>query len=273
MNIHIITQNEPFYIPKMIKYIFKNKTSDINITSYTIMKPHRKNKSMKHWIYERIIVYNLYELFLVFAAFSLIKLLKLFIRDSSYNSQKVLQKEQAINVETEDINSTEYLNKLKEFNIDIIISISCPQLFGEELLKLPNMACINAHGTLLPRHRGVFGSWWTLFKNDDYAGGTIHTMELKLDAGKILWQESFLVTKKDTQYSIAYKTKAMMAKGILKTIENYKNNRVSSISSSYKNSYHRAPTKLQGMEFHEKGKKIIIFSDLLNIIKKDYKNA
>ena len=28
-----------------------------------------------------------------------------------------------------------------------------------KLLKLPKKACLNAHGTLLPRHRGVFGSW------------------------------------------------------------------------------------------------------------------
>ena len=107
----------------------------------------------------------------------------------------------------------------------------------------------------MPRHRGVFGSWWTLFENDDCAGGTIHTMELKLDAGIILWQESFFVNERETQYSIAYKTKMMMAKGILETINNYKNNNIPSISSSYKSSYHRAPTKQQGKEFHKRGKK------------------
>ena len=219
------------------------------------MKPHRKNKNMIHWINERVRIYNLYELLLVFIPFTFIKFIKIFKSDYSFNSQKIFKKGQAINIETENINSTSYLNKLKELNIDIIISISCPQIFAEKLLKLPRIACINAHGTLLPRHRGVFGSWWTLFENDDCAGGTIHTMELKLDAGIILWQESFFVNERETQYSIAYKTKMMMAKGILETINNYKNNKIPSISSSYKSSYHRAPTKQQGKEFHKRGKK------------------
>jgi len=270
MNIHIITQNEPFYIPKMIKYIIKNKSSTDKIVSYTIMKPHRKNKSMAHWVRERLIIYNLHELFFVSVSFALIKLLKIFRRDFSFNSQKIFNKVGAVNIVTEDINNSIYINKLKELNIDIIISISCPQLFGKELLESPKLASINAHGTLLPRHRGVFGSWWTLFNNDDYAGGTIHTMELKLDAGNILWQESFLVTKNETQYSIAYKTKRIMSKGILRTIENYKTNKITTVSPIYKNSYHKAPNKKQGKEFHKNGKKIIIFSDMLNILKKDF---
>ena len=92
MNIHIITQNEPFYIPKMIKYIYLNKTSSVNITSFTIMKPHRKNKNMIHWINERVRIYNLYELLLVFIPFTFIKFIKIFKSDYSFNSQKIFKK-------------------------------------------------------------------------------------------------------------------------------------------------------------------------------------
>ena len=39
-------------------------------------------------------------------------------------------------------------------------------------------------------------------------------MELKLDAGEIMWQDLFMVDKNDTQFSIAYKTKKQMALSI-----------------------------------------------------------
>ena len=54
-----------------------------------------------------------------------------------------------------------------------MVSISCPEIFGNKIISIPKLVCINAHGTLLPKHR-VHGSWWTLFNKDKWAGSTIH---------------------------------------------------------------------------------------------------
>ncbi len=264
--IFIITQNEPFYIPKMIKYLLAK--GNFEIVGYTVLKPHRKNKNIYHWFKERARIYTIMELMYVFVAMFYVKFFGSF--KIHYSVSKILNKQGVKRIHTEDVNDENYVKELGALNLDFIISISCPHLFGEKLLALPNKACLNAHGTLLPRHRGVFGSWWTIFKEDKEAGGTIHTMELKLDAGHIVWQEEFEVTKKDTQYSIAYKTKKMMSEGLVKVIEGYDTIIKNPITPRYKTSYHRAPTKELGKEFHKKGKKVLTLANLKLMLSANY---
>ncbi len=267
-NVLIITQNEPFYIPKMIRYIFDNKNEDINIVGFTVLKPHRKNKNIYHWFMERAKIYSLYELILVFTAMFIVKMRGFFSK--RYSVKKIMLNNGVRNFPSTDINSKEYIEEVEQLDLDYVISISCPHLFKENLLNLPKKACLNAHGTLLPRHRGVFGSWWTIFKKDKEAGGTIHTMELRLDAGKIVWQEEFDVTDTDTQYSIAYKTKKIMARGLLEVMDEFDTRESSPISPRYKTSYHRAPSKELGKEFHKKGNRVLVFRDLKRMLAAKY---
>tara|TARA_B100000963_G_C22606253_1_gene662652 strand:- start:1361 stop:2170 length:810 start_codon:yes stop_codon:yes gene_type:complete len=267
-NVLIITQNEPFYIPKMIRYILEKKNKDINIVGYTILKPHRKNKNFYHWFMERARIYSFFELMIVFFAMMLVKFFGFF--SDRYSVQKIMNQYSVKEFFSDDINSDNYIRLLEPLNLDFIISISCPHLFEEKLLSIPRLACINAHGTLLPRHRGVFGSWWTVYKNDMEAGGTIHTMELKLDAGEILWQEEFLVDKNDTQYSIAYKTKKMMARGLLDAIKNFDKIISNPIQSKYQSSYHRSPSRKLGKDFHKKGNRVLTVRDLKRMLSSKY---
>lgn len=273
VKIYIISQNEPFYIPKMIQFILKNK-NNYQVIGYTLLSPKRKNKSIWYWFKERARVYTTKELILSGLLFGYTKIINVVLRNSPYSVKSQFKKYNIKQFKTNDINSNKYIMELRKLNPDVIFSISCPQLFKEELLKVPNKYCINAHGTLLPRHRGVFGSFWTLFSNDKIGGSTIHTMDLKLDSGVNLWQEEFNVEHYDTQYSIAYKTKRQMAKGIRELLEKINRGYERPINPKHKISYHRAPTKEEGKKFHDRGHKIIIFKDIKKVLSKefDFKN-
>ena len=98
---------------------------------------------------------------LVGTAFTITKILTWLKIVDYYSCRKILRIANIEEINTNDINDKNYIKRIKQENPDIIISISCPQLFKEDLLNTPNIYCINAHGTLLPRHRGVFGSFWT----------------------------------------------------------------------------------------------------------------
>jgi methionyl-tRNA formyltransferase len=267
IKVHIITQNEPFYIPKMIKYLLDRRSASYEISSFTVLKPHRKSKSLFHWFSERAKVYTSYELILAGFAFVFVKVYSLVLfLGPGYSVRTALLNAGVPEFKTNDINNSDYINQIKSTAPDVIISISCPQLFGKKLLDIPSYFSINAHGTLLPKHRGVFGTWWTLFCDDSEAGGTIHTMELKLDKGEIFWQEAFPVEKKDTQYSLAYKTKKSMAVGLVAVLNRLYKNDIQVVNQHYKESYHRAPSKEQGKEFHKKGKTVIALRDLKKML-------
>lgn len=265
LNVFIISQEEPFYIPKVIRFLAEHQSESYRIVGASRLKPHRKNKTMRDWLKERTQIYSYWELLITTFYFVYCKLLFKFISKfgiyNPYSVKAIYRKWSIAEIETEDLNSKEYLKQLKNLDIDIVLSISPPQLFGKELINLPNLVCLNAHGTLLPRHRGVFGSWWMLYEGDKEVGTTIHTMEERLDAGEIVWQKEIATPQNATQYSIAYHTKKIMAEGLVTTLGKYASNTIKSIPTSYKESYHRAPSKEQGNDFHNKGKRVVTFRD------------
>lgn len=261
VKVFIISQEEPFYIPKVIRYLVEHQNDCFEIVGATRLQPHRKNKTMKDWLLERTKIYTYWELFITTCFFVYCRVwYKLLAKCGVFNPYSVKSiygKNGVQEVITEDINSSHYLEQLQKLEIEVVLSISPPQLFGKELLNLPKIACLNAHGTLLPRHRGVFGSWWMLYENDKEIGTTIHTMVEKLDAGEVLWQKEMPMPVDATQYSIAYHTKKIMAEGLVETLNKISQESLKTIESPYKESYHRAPTKKQGKDFHKKGLRVL----------------
>lgn len=274
IRVFIISQEEPFYIPKVIRYLAQHQNEHFKIVGATSLQPHRKNKTMKDWLLERTQIYSYWELFITTCFFIYCKvwykLISKFGVFNPFSIKSIYQKYNINEMDTDDINSSTYLQHLKNLDIDVILSISPPQLFEKELLKMPKIACLNAHGTLLPRHRGVFGSWWMLYDGDKEIGTTIHTMVEKLDAGKIIWQKEMPLPTNATQYSIAYHTKKIMAEGLVETFNQISTNGLLVIQSKYQESYHRAPTKTQGNDFHKKGLRVVTFSNAKLTLSKSF---
>lgn len=264
MKVYIITQEEPFFVPKMILRIAEaSRTEIFDFTGITVLKPYRKNRSFRHWFQERARIYTGYELFLVVFAVAIAKVSGITRGKRSPYSVSSIAKVNGIELYNfKDINDAGFINHIENLKVDLLISISCPQLFKTALLRQTNMGCINAHGTLLPRHRGVFGSWWVLFENDLVGGSTIHTMVEQVDRGDIVWQKEFPITKEHSQFGIAYQTKKDMADGLIEVILKYRNNSVRTIAPKYASSYHYAPTKELGKEFHRRKKRVLRFGDL-----------
>lgn len=267
MKVFIITQNEPFFVPKMVQRLYEDSQNErFEISGITVLKPFRKNKSFSHWFKERARIYNLKELFLVGSAFLFSKIIIKLNKKANYSVSSICEKNKIAMYNFNDINSDNFIDLIKKLQIDILISISCPQLFKKNLLSTPKVACINAHGTLLPRHRGVFGSWWMLYSEDKVGGSTIHTMVEDVDKGDIIWQKEFEITFAHTQYGIAYQTKKDMAVGIAEVIGKYAKREIKPLPPKYESSYHYAPDKRLGNEFHRKNKKILIINDLKDML-------
>lgn len=266
LRVFIIAQEEPFYIPKVMRHILKNESGDYSVTGATVLSSQRKGRTLRDWFLERANVYTWHELLLVGVLFCCCKLCEIILRKGFYSVRNICKCFNKELISTPDINDARYLNKLRQLNIDIIVSISPPQIFGKALLNVPNKYCINAHGSLLPRHRGVFASWWSLYCEDKEVGGTVHTMVERLDAGKILWQKAFPTSNTESQYSIAYTTKKLLAQGIVETLGDICSSKVNVISEKYRASYRKAPTRKMAQEFHRRGLKIIKVNDIGNML-------
>lgn len=265
LKVFIITQQEPFYIPKVVREVLEGQSESYVVVGGTCLKPHRKNKSMKHWFRERARIYTYWELFITALFFFYCKLLYPLLHPFSnrnpFDIKKTFEEFDVPLFETSDLNDPGYHKTLRALDIDVIISLSAPQIFGKDLLNLPRKYCLNAHGTLLPRHRGVFGSWWMLFEEDKEIGSTIHTMEERLDSGEIIWQKAIATPSEGTQFSIAYHTKKLISVGLKEVLTLISKGEEKSQLPEYNESYHRAPVPELALDFRKKGKRIIKLKD------------
>mmetsp|Transcript_55139 Transcript_55139/g.139252 ORF Transcript_55139/g.139252 Transcript_55139/m.139252 type:complete len:292 (-) Transcript_55139:23-898(-) len=89
----------------------------------------------------------------------------------------------------------------KSFEPDLIISASYRKKLQPCVLELTS-DCINFHPSLLPKHRGCWSGFWTIFEGDVETGVTCHRMVECFDMGRVLHQERLVVSPDDTSFSI-----------------------------------------------------------------------
>jgi len=103
------------------------------------------------------------------------------------------------------------------FRPDFIVSASYRKKLPKRVLDLaPD--CINFHPALLPKHRGCWSGFWSIFEGDTETGVTCHRMVEKFDEGLLLHQEKTPILSDDTSASILKKllpVTAACAKSVL----------------------------------------------------------
>jgi len=105
------------------------------------------------------------------------------------------------------VNAPEFLASLRERDIDLLVSLACPQKLSPALLGVPARGAINLHGALLPRYQGIFPSFWVLAKGERETGVTVHWMDEKLDHGDVLIQRTVAIEPQDTVHSLVRRSK------------------------------------------------------------------
>ncbi len=91
---------------------------------------------------------------------------------------------------------------LRSLNPDIVVVMAYGQILTQEVIDVPSIACINAHASLLPRHRGAACIQAAIEAGDDETGITIMHLVKKLDAGDIICQASIELRGTETAESL-----------------------------------------------------------------------
>lgn len=98
----------------------------------------------------------------------------------------------------EDVNHELWVEKIKEYNPDVIFSFYYKKLLKPDLLAIPKSGCLNLHGSLLPKYRGRVPLNWALINGEKETGVTLHFMTPKPDEGDIVGQLAFEICDSDT---------------------------------------------------------------------------
>lgn len=260
MNILIIVDETPFYQPLFIhQLIQKLKLKGYKIYGANIIKIDKKN-NIERYLISKFYKLSLYELLSFVVKKILYTLLNLLFplgkNNQFFSIKSVFQKHNIPYFSVKkDINKNQYLNKIREMNLDLILN-SSSLIFKNELLNLPKLGCLNRHTSLLPEYAGLWPVIQAIAKNEDYTGVSIHQMTNNIDYGNIYAQKKININKlKNVSliYAIAF---SMSSDLYIEAIEKIVN-KLKPLEVNNKSSYYSFPTNTDWKDFRKNGGKFI----------------
>ncbi|MHA0272812.1 methionyl-tRNA formyltransferase [Mycoplasma sp. 48589B] len=116
---------------------------------------------------------------------------------------------------------SEIYDELTELDFDIFLTCAFGQLIPEKILKLPNLAALNVHGSLLPKYRGAAPIQYALWNGDEVTGITLMYMVKAMDAGDMIVKAEVKIEPTDTSDILFDKLSHLAASNIVVWLENF----------------------------------------------------
>lgn len=101
-----------------------------------------------------------------------------------------------------NINSPEFLDKLRGYHCDLFVSMSFNQIFRSKIIEMPRLKTINCHAGKLPFYRGRNILNWALINDEREFGITVHYMDEGIDTGDIILQRVYPITDADNYQTL-----------------------------------------------------------------------
>lgn len=120
-----------------------------------------------------------------------------------------------------NINQPDSVDWIRQNSPDLLLVVGWTQLLKAELLRIPKIACLGFHASLLPKYRGRAPVNWAIINGEKLSGNTMITLEPEADTGDIVAQRTIPITDEDdcnTIYQKVGQTEVDMLEEILPMI-------------------------------------------------------
>ncbi|MEX2386809.1 MAG: formyltransferase family protein [Phycisphaeraceae bacterium] len=225
MNIAILTANEPFYLPAALAHVLEHANPDDRFMVLIAPATHKVKRDGK-WRDKSVAMrvlqsFGVREFAYLASKAVLHKLLdRLPVRRGRYYSVTGVCR--AFNVAAHhvpNVNSEQTLALLRDWNVDLLVSLSCPQLFKKKLIDLAPKGCLNLHCSPLPNYRGLYPAFWMLKNNESNAGATLFFVNEAIDGGDVLLRRHYPVDPEETLDAFLKRSKRIGSELIVEGIE------------------------------------------------------
>ena len=129
----------------------------------------------------------------------------------------------------------EFINKVKQLNPDVICVVAYGKILPKEILSIPQLGCINVHGSLLPKYRGAAPIQWAVINGDKTTGITTIYMDEGMDTGDMILKEEVEIGEDETTGELWNRLAKTGAKLLVETLTKIENG--------------TAPREKQGQDF------------------------
>jgi methionyl-tRNA formyltransferase len=156
-----------------------------------------------------------------------------------------------------DVNDPAFIDRLRALDTDLIVSVSCPQLFRKPLLDVPARGCLGVHGAILPDYRGIMPSFWMLAEGERQAGVSVFYLDEGIDTGLLCGQRVFDVEPGESLDHFVRRSKEIAAGLLVDVLRDIREGTVSvSPLDLSEGSYYSWPTRADVRRFALSGHKL-----------------
>ena len=120
----------------------------------------------------------------------------------------------------------ETLAKLREAEADVFVVVAYGQILSQEILDIPSLACVNVHGSILPKYRGAAPIQRCLFDGEKTTGITTMLMDAGMDTGEMLLKAFAGISLLDNADSLADRLAEIGADLLVETLIKLRDARV-----------------------------------------------
>ena len=123
----------------------------------------------------------------------------------------------------------ETLAKLREAEADVFVVVAYGQILSQEILDIPSLACVNVHGSILPKYRGAAPIQRCLFDGEKTTGITTMLMDAGMDTGAMLLKAFAGISLLDNADSLGDRLAEMGADLLVETLVKLRDDQVKAV--------------------------------------------
>ena len=124
----------------------------------------------------------------------------------------------------------ETLAKLREAEADVFVVVAYGQILSQEILDIPSLACVNVHGSILPKYRGAAPIQRCLFDGEKTTGITTMLMDAGMDTGAMLLKAFAGISLLDNADSLADRLAEIGADLLVETLVKLRDDKVKPVA-------------------------------------------
>jgi methionyl-tRNA formyltransferase len=209
VRIVFLTTDDPLYLPAFFERVLAERAGDTALVS--IAPPLYKNQTKRQALWRYCRTFGLRDTAVLARRTAAAKATRRSVA-------AICERHGVRHARIEDVNAPDFLDDLRSLGTDVIVSVSCPQIFRPPLIELPGKGCLNVHGALLPHYRGVLPSFWMLANGERQAGVSVYFVNEHIDAGDLCAQRVFDISPDETLNEFLIRSKGVAAELVLEVL-------------------------------------------------------
>ena len=112
----------------------------------------------------------------------------------------------------------EVVAQLRQLAPQLIVVVAYGKILPKPVLEIPELGCVNVHGSLLPKYRGAGPIQWSVINGEQETGITTMFMGEGLDTGDMILKRSIPIGEDETSGELYERMEKLGAQCLMETI-------------------------------------------------------